>query len=156
MTSRPTNRRLLLIGAGYTGTLVAAELARRADGPVLVAILDDNATRHGERIGNVPILGPVTALSEVAQGLAVDEVVIAIPSLSGGRLRDIVTACRAAGLPVRTMPSIVELLGRAITPRQLRPVEVADLLRRTEARCDEAPPSYLSGSGCSLPEPAAR
>lgn len=43
------------------------------------------------------------------------------------------------------MPGILELLGQPITPRQLRPVEVGDLLRRAEVRCDQEPPEYLLG-----------
>jgi FlaA1/EpsC-like NDP-sugar epimerase len=138
-------RRLLLIGAGYTGRLVAEALERSARDQHLVAALDDDPARLGTSVGQVRVAGPVAMLGQLARAHRVDEVIVAIPSLPGARLREIAAACRALGLPVRTMPSIVELLGQPITPRQLRPVELADLLRRTEACCDEPPPPYLRG-----------
>ncbi len=138
-------RRILLVGAGYTARLVADELVRHARGQDLVAVLDDDPALVGRQLGPASVVGPLAALDEVVRSHAVDEVVVAIPSLPGARLRELVVACRRLGLPVRTMPGIVELLGQAITPRQLRPVEVADLLRRAEVRCDEPPPPYLRG-----------
>lgn len=138
-------RRLLLIGAGYTARLVADEFVRHQLGEELVAALDDDLALHGHRIGPAVVVGPIASLGDVAAEYAIGEVVVAIPSLPGARLRAITIACRRLGLPVRTMPGIVELLGRPISPRQLRPVEVADLLRRTEVRCDEPAPAYLRG-----------
>ncbi|MCC6164925.1 MAG: polysaccharide biosynthesis protein [Acidobacteria bacterium] len=140
-----TTRRLLLIGAGYTARLVADEFVRHQRGQELVVALDDDAALRDGRVGPAAVVGPIAALDAAVVDYAIDEVIVAIPSLSGVRLREITIACRRLGLPVRTMPAIVELLGRPITPRQLRPVEVADLLRRTEVRCDEPPPAYLSG-----------
>lgn len=138
-------RRILLVGAGYTARLVAEEFVRHQRGEELLAALDDDPSLQGRHVGPVVVAGPVSMLETVARSYAVDEVVVAIPSLPGPRLRDVTIAARRLGLPVRTMPGIVELLGRPITPRQLRPVELGDLLRRTEVRCDDPPPAYLHG-----------
>ncbi|MGV3517093.1 MAG: polysaccharide biosynthesis protein [Luteitalea sp.] len=138
-------RRILLVGAGYTARLVADEFVRHQRGQEIVAALDDDPSLLGARIGPVVVAGPVSALEDVARTHAVDEVVVAIPSLRGARLREIAVACRRIGLPVRTMPGIAELLGRSITPRHLRPVELGDLLRRSEVGCDDPPPGYLRG-----------
>ncbi|BCS34687.1 polysaccharide biosynthesis protein CapD [Luteitalea sp. TBR-22] len=145
MTSGESPRRILLVGAGHTARLLAEGLAAEAHGLRLVAVLDDDPARLGTRLGTALVEGAVSALAEVARRHEATEVVIAIPSLTGGRLREIVAAARGAGLPASTMPGIVELLGRSITPRQLRPVELGDLLRRTEVRCDDPPPAYLHG-----------
>jgi FlaA1/EpsC-like NDP-sugar epimerase len=139
-------RRLLLVGAGYTARIVAAELVRAARGEELVGVLDDDPARLGEQLGPTRVVGPLASLETVATALDVDEVVIAIPSLSGARLGEIALTCRALGLSVRTMPGIIELLGQPLTPRQLRPVELGDLLRRTEVRCDDPPPAWLGGT----------
>lgn len=155
-------RRILLVGAGYTGRIVAQELARAGDGR-LVGILDDDLRMLGQQFGTSVVLGPIASLANVAAAHEADEAIIAIPSLSGPRLREIAIACREIGLPVRTMPSIVELLGQPITPRQLRPVELGDLLRRTEVRCDDPPPAWLrdqvvliTGAGGSIGRELAR
>ena len=144
MSGRPS-RRLLLVGAGYTARIVADAFVRQARGEELVAALDDDPARLGEAIGPARVVGTMEALASVAAAERIDEVIIAIPSLPGPRLREIALTCRGLGLPVRTMPSITELLGQPITPRQLRPVELADLLRRSEVRCDDVPPAWLRG-----------
>ena len=138
-------RRILLVGAGYTARIVADEFVRHQRGEELIAALDDDPARLGQPVGPVTVVGPVASLEQIVQSHAVDEVVVAIPSLPGPRLRAITMACRRLGLPVRTMPGIVELLGLPITPTQLRPVELGDLLRRTEVACDDPPPAYLRG-----------
>ena len=66
-----------------------------------------------------------------------DEVLIAIPSAPGTVRARVVTACRERGVPVRTMPTVFELLrtGGAVM-RQVRPVEVEDILGREPIRMD--------------------
>ena len=67
-----------------------------------------------------------------------DEVVIAIPSAPGTLRARVVTACRARGIPVRTMPTVFELLrdgsGQMRVTRQLREVRVEDMLGREPVR----------------------
>ena len=75
------------------------------------------------------------------------EVLIAIPSAPGRCARKVVSACRDRGVPVRTMPTVFELLqtgGRLM--RQVREVKVEDVLGREPVRMDSsASASYLSG-----------
>lgn len=139
-------RNVLFIGAGYTGALVAAEFQRHARTERLVGFLDDDRTKQGTNVGGLPVLGTLDELGTVVARQRVDQIVVAIPSASGDQLRAISRACTAAGVDVRTMPSILELLGQPLSPRQLRPFEPGDLLRRSEVRCDAPPPDYLTGA----------
>ena len=58
-------RRILLVGAGYTGRIVAQELARAGDGR-LVGILDDDLRMLGQQFGTSVVLGPIASLANVA------------------------------------------------------------------------------------------
>ena len=76
-----------------------------------------------------------------------DEVLIAIPSAPGTMRARVVAACRERGVPVRTMPTVFELLqdgGRVL--RQVRNVEVEDMLGREPVRMDiDRVGGYLTG-----------
>ncbi len=76
-----------------------------------------------------------------------DEVLIAVPSAPGSMRARVVSACRTRGVPVRTMPTVFELLqngGRLM--RQVREVRVEDVLGREPVRMEiERVGSYLSG-----------
>ena len=79
-----------------------------------------------------------------------DEVVIAIPSAPGTLRARVVTACRERGIPVRTMPTVFELLqdgsGQLKVTRQLREVRVEDMLGREPVRMElERVGAYLAG-----------
>lgn len=139
------NTRVLIVGAGYAGRLVAGEWSRWRDAPVLVGFLDDDPDLTGDVVAGVPVLGPTTHVANVVARLDIDEVVVAIPSLSGDRLRILADTCRGAGVAMRTLPSSADLLGRTLSPTDLRPVQVGDLLRRAEITCHEPPPAYLQG-----------
>ena len=76
-----------------------------------------------------------------------DEVMIAIPSASGELRGRVVIACREHGVPVRTVPTVFELLqgGNHLT-RQLREVRVEDVLGRNPVRMEiESVGGYLTG-----------
>src|SRR5207248_10991375 len=90
---------------------------------------------------------------ELARGLDErerDEVGIAIPSAPGTLRARVVTACRKRGIPVRTTPTVFELLQHGpgtlrVTP-QLREVRVEDMLGREPVRMElERVGAYLSG-----------
>lgn len=141
-----TRRRVLLVGAGQTGAIVAAEFKRQASHDVLVGFLDDDPDKTDIHVAGLPVLGLVRELGHIVATHQVDRVIITIPSATGALLRRITDACHAIGVDVKTMPGIVELLGQPVTTRQLRPVELGDLLRRAQVGCDAPPPGYLAGA----------
>jgi FlaA1/EpsC-like NDP-sugar epimerase len=93
------------------------------------------------------VLGSTEELPRVLEDVEPDEVLIAVPSAPGTMRARVVRACRARGVPVRTMPTVFELLqngGRLM--RQVREVRVEDVLGREPVRMEiELVGSYLSG-----------
>ena len=89
-------------------------------------------------------------LARVLDEVEPDEVVIAIPSAPGELRGRVVTACRERGIPVRTMPTVFELLrdgsGQLRVTRQLREVRVEDMLGREPVREElQRVGAYLAG-----------
>ena len=133
------SRRALVIGAGVAGGMIVRELIYNPQLGILpVAILDDDVHKHGLRLHNVPVSGPLSALEKVALDLAATDVIIAMPSASGRRLRDVLRQSTDAGLQTRTVPGLYELLSGEKRVDALRQIELQDLLRREPIKTDLA------------------
>lgn len=140
-------RRLLIIGAGDAGEMLMREVVRtyaRRYEPV--GFLDDNPSKHGERIHGVPVLGPIAQVVEVAERGRVDEIIFAIPSLSGREMREILEICRPTGATIRTLPGVDRLIDGHVTVSQLAEVNIEDLLGRDPVVLDtEALARFIEG-----------
>jgi FlaA1/EpsC-like NDP-sugar epimerase len=127
----PDTMRCLLVGAGSAGSAMARELRRVPDfGLRPIGFLDDNPAKR--RVQNLPVLGPIAALTQVAAAHAVDVVIVAIPSLAPEAVRRIAEAACAAGVIVRYLPSFVAALERDARVGDLRHVRIDELLGRRE------------------------
>jgi FlaA1/EpsC-like NDP-sugar epimerase len=147
-------RDVLIVGGGQGGRLVVRELARN---PQLrlrpVGFIDDDPRKQGIKDEHgLKVLGTTGAeqLSRVLDEVEPDEVIIAIPSAPGTVRARVVAACRARGIPVRTTPTVFELLqdgsGQLQVTRQLREVQVEDVLGREPVLMElERVGAYLSG-----------
>jgi FlaA1/EpsC-like NDP-sugar epimerase len=132
-----TFRRTIIVGAGVAGGMIVRELVENAQlGMAPVAILDDDPRKHGLRLHNVPVLGPLSALERVATAAAATDVVIAMPSAAGRVVREVVRAARAAGLVARTVPGLYEIVSGEKRVNALRQIEIQDLLRREPIKTD--------------------
>lgn len=128
------NQRVLIAGAGAAGTMVARELARNPQlGMHPVGFLDDDPIKQSKRMGGLPVLGGLNRLREIVDSHRVDEVIIAMPTAPGPKLRELVTLCREAGVKSQTVPGVFELLTGKVGVNRLRNVEISDLLRRSPA-----------------------
>ena len=124
---RQAGRRVAIVGAGEVGAALARELQTKATLRPVV-FFDDAKRKHGTQIHGVPVVGAVENLHE-GNVLEVEEVIIAMPSAPGARVREVVELLDELGLRCRTVPSMSQLaVGDRVTA--LRPVEIADVLGR--------------------------
>jgi FlaA1/EpsC-like NDP-sugar epimerase len=148
-------RDVLIVGGGDGGRLVVRELVRN---PQLrlrpIGFIDDDPRKRNlkDPEHGLKVLGTTEAsdLERVLDEVEPDEVVIAIPSAPGTVRARVVTACRRRGIPVRTLPTVFELLkdgsGQLRVTRQLREVRVEDMLGREPVRMElERVGAYLAG-----------
>ena len=142
-------RDVLIVGAGSGGQMILREILRNPGiGYRPVGFVDDNPRMRGLRHEHgVPVLGATGELPRILDEVEPDEVVIAIPSAPGTLRARVMKACRDRGIPVRTLPTVFEMLqsGGSVM-RQLRALRVEDVLGREPVRLElERVGGYLNG-----------
>lgn len=138
-TRRATDadRRVLIAGAGAAGGMVVREiLANPQLGLTPVGFVDDDRSKHGMRLGTLPVLGSLDQLRDIAERERVQELIIAMPRASGTVVRRVVRAGYDAGLRTRTVPGLFEILDGRVSVTALREVQIEDLLRRDPIQTD--------------------
>jgi FlaA1/EpsC-like NDP-sugar epimerase len=130
--ARRDTRSVLIVGAGDGGRLVLRELLRNAQlGLSPIGFLDDDPRKRRLILDGVRVRGTTQELPRILEEAEPDEVIIAIPSAPGELRMRVVNACRERGIPVRTLPTVFELLRGSIElTRQVRDVQVEDVLGR--------------------------
>lgn len=129
------SKRVLIYGAGVLGEEVARKLMRNSEEYRVVGFLDDEASKIGKTLHNVPIYGSAAQLSAMLAKLHVAELILAIGALEGAAVRAIARECRRQKVVCRIVPSFSDLLRQDIDIKNL---DVADLLRREPKDLDKA------------------
>ena len=141
-------KEVLVVGAGDAGQLILREMQKNPTlGYTPIGLVDDDPRKRNVRLHGVRVFGTTADLPALLADNRPDEVIIAIPSAAGESRQRIVNACRDAGIPVKTLPAVHELIsGDLNLARQLREVQVEDVLGREAVELDLASiASYLNG-----------
>ncbi|MHB8784324.1 MAG: polysaccharide biosynthesis protein [Desulfobacteria bacterium] len=134
---RGTERRVLIVGAGAAGQMIAREIAENvALGMEQVGFIDDDREKIGTRIHGVKVLGGHTKIADVCGKYDVNEIIIAVPSAPPSVVRRIVEHCRGVTAAFRILPGIGDLIGGKVSVRALRNVDLEDLLGRDPVALD--------------------
>ncbi|HFD80710.1 MAG TPA: polysaccharide biosynthesis protein [Gammaproteobacteria bacterium] len=130
-------RRVLIVGAGKGGEMLVRDLLRSRDEKYEpVGFVDDDAMKQGREIHGIRVFGRCDDLVDLSERLAVDLVVLAIPSAKSRQMRRLVALCEQAGVPFRTLPPMNRLMSGQVTINQLRKVSIDDLLGREPVSLD--------------------
>jgi len=124
-------RRAIIVGAGAAGQMVAKELlsgGNRLYEPV--GFVDDDPLKLHARIQGIKVLGKISEISKAVTLHHATDIIIAIPSASGLLVRTIVTQCKEAGVPIKTIPALHKILTGEITVTNIRQAQSEDLLGR--------------------------
>jgi FlaA1/EpsC-like NDP-sugar epimerase len=142
-----SGQRVMIVGAGSGGRMVLEEiLTSREINVTPVCLVDDDASKLGMAISGVKILGNRHDITKLVKDLNVESIVIAIPTLSGKNKAEIVRICRDTGCRLKIMPGIYELIKGDVTVKEIRDVNIEDLLGREPVHLeDEGIHEYLSG-----------
>lgn len=146
--TRPNPERLLaiIIGAGEAGTVLARELMRNASDILPVGFVDDDELKHGRQVSGLRVLGNTSDLAKIVSRENIQVALIAIPSVSGSKRRQIYDILSPLGVEVRILPSMMELAGGKVSVSGLRHVKLEDLLGREPVRIDLEPSmNYVKG-----------
>lgn len=127
--------RVLIIGAGRAGEMLAREMLRAGKSDP-IGFLDDDPQLRGTRVQGLPVFGGLDKLERVAREHDVSQIVIAIPSATNEQMQRIVQHCELAGMPLRTLPRLQDIVAGRAAVSDLRAVSIEDLLGREKAELD--------------------
>lgn len=134
---RVTDRRVLIVGAGAAGQMIAREIRENnALGMTAVGFIDDDTAKIGGRIQGLRVLGGHEQLGKTTSAHEVKEIIIAMPSAPASVIRHIVEHCREVPARFRILPGVGELIDGRVSVSRLRNVNLADLLGRSPVMLD--------------------
>jgi FlaA1/EpsC-like NDP-sugar epimerase len=148
MTMVARGKEVLVVGAGDAGRLIVQEMQRsRMLNYTPIGFVDDDPRKRNTRIMGVRVLGTLDELPRVLREHRPDELLIAMPSVSGDVRRRIVETAQQLRIVVKTLPGLYELItGEVGLAGQIRPVQVEDVLGREQVEVDfHEVAAYLEG-----------
>jgi FlaA1/EpsC-like NDP-sugar epimerase len=131
-------KRILVVGAGSAGEGLIRDLYRSilAKKYFPVAFVDDNTTRHGCELHGVRVIGACKDIPKLVSKYAIELIIIAIPSASSKRMREIVQYCEESKIPFRTLPGLKDIADGIVKISSLREILLEDLLGREQVDHD--------------------
>lgn len=136
LNKKPT----LIVGAGQGGSMLVRQMLRSSDmkmEPVL-AVDDDKNKQKIVITEGVKVQGYINDIPELVKRFGIKKIIIAIPTLSAKRLKEINDICNIEGIELFKMPNIEDVLSGDLEVNQLKKVDVEDLLGRDPVELDMA------------------
>ena len=132
--------RIVVVGAGGTGAAALRELRHNPQiGLVPVALVDDDRSLQGRRVHEVPVAGTLAELGRVIDDYDVHQVLFAIPSAPSSTLRAVADVATKKQIPVRVIRAASSWVNGMARLRDLRDLEIEDLLGREAVDIDLTP-----------------
>jgi FlaA1/EpsC-like NDP-sugar epimerase len=126
-------RQTLIYGAGNAGVQLAQAMAFSLDYQA-ACFVDDDPALHRRVVAGLKVYDPLQ-LEDVIKRHEIEQVVVAIPSAAASARRALIARLEAAGLPVKMLPGLVEIVAGKASVSDIRDIDVSDLLGR-----DPVPP----------------
>lgn len=131
-------KRVMIIGAGNAAIRLINELrgVNNVNRYQVVALIDDNKRKQGEYLNGVKVYGGRDEIIKTVNQFDIDEIFIAVPSISEKNKKEILEICNKTGCELKTLPSISAVKEGVSIKSQLRKVDYTDLLGREQIKPD--------------------
>lgn len=144
---RDKRKNTMVVGGGEAGAMIIKEfqnsryLAHR-----VCCVVDDNTSKVGKYIRGVKIMGTRTDIPYLAHELDIDEIVVALPSVSQKEVSAILQICQKTDCQLRVLPGLYQMINGEVSVSRLRKVEIEDLLGREPIKLQvESVMGYVQG-----------
>jgi FlaA1/EpsC-like NDP-sugar epimerase len=130
---------VMIYGAGDLGLTMYMAIQRNDNPSYHVAgFIDNNRSLQGKRKSGISIYSPEMAMKKIIPMHNIRELIIAISPdrINKYEYEDLLEYCLNNRIEIKKLPPVKEWLRGALTPQQLRPIEITDLLGRKEIRLD--------------------
>ena len=132
--AKSDSQRVIIYGAGSSGRQLSEALYHSSEFSV-VAYIDDNPVLNGLEVNSVRIYR-ASEIPDLIERFDVDLILLAIPSASTQRKKEIIDELSLYELKVMTLPGLSDLAGGKVSISDVREVDIADLLGRDEVKPD--------------------
>jgi FlaA1/EpsC-like NDP-sugar epimerase len=137
LKKKTPRHRVLIIGAGDAGAMVARELLSNDEMELKPAgFIDDDPLKRNSSLLGIPVLGTTEEIPEITKQYQIKEIIIAMPSVKGEKIKNIVELCHKTGAKLKILPGIYEIINGRVSVDRIRPVQVEDLLGREPVKVD--------------------
>lgn len=146
--ARIQRRRVIVVGAGQSGDVIAREMNQRLDlKSQVIAFVDDDRSKVGFSIQGARVMGRIRDLPSVIEKMYPNEIIIAEFNLDGKKIKEVFQYAQASKIPVKIAPPVHQIISRKGLSDQFREVQVEDLLRRDVVEIDsQAIEKFFSGN----------
>ena len=128
----PDKMNTLIYGAGDGGTVLMRTLSQDTKSKFKIkAFVDDDPKRAGTQINTIKIYSPKVAMTpEFIEKFDIDVLILAIPSISEARRKEIIEQGMALNLIVKSIPSFDKWVDGKLESNQIQDIKIEDLLGR--------------------------
>jgi len=149
-------KRVLIYGAGSSGAQISMAF-KLSDEFVPVAFVDDNKVLHGRKLNGIEIFPPRN-IPELIRSHTPDFILLAMPSASKKRIREILSRLEPLPVEVKRLPYLEQLVSSEIGIEHIQDIALEDLLGRDPVpprpellrACIEGKSVMVTGAGGSI------
>ena len=133
-------KKIMIIGGGNAANVIIKEIrtSEHINNTTVKCIIDDDPSKQGTYIQGVKVVGTRGDIIETVNLFHINEIIIAMPSVSKKTIREIVEICNETSCNLKILPGVYQLMTGEVSVSQLRDIEVEDLLGRDSIRVDLA------------------
>lgn len=131
-------KQIMIIGAGNAANAIIKEIntSEHINNTLVKCIIDDDPQKQGTYINGIKVVGNRNDIIDCAGLYHIDEIIIAMPSVSKKTISEIVDICKETSCSLKILPGIYQFMNDEVSVSNLRNVEVEDLLGREAIKVD--------------------
>lgn len=121
---------IAIYGAGTLGRQVM-QICRNGVEYRPVVWLDDNSKYHGRELSKLRILDPKSeSTPAVLKSKGIETIIMAVPSVDGSRMKELLESLRRFDCRIKTLPSIEDIMENRVTTRDAKTLPLEELIGR--------------------------
>lgn len=135
--TKQVKERTLIVGAGDAGEQILRSILSSSSSYLVLGFVDDSSIKQGVMIHGFKVLGKINNISKIIKENQIEQMIIALPSVGSQTIKNAVVMGRKAGLKkIKVVPPIAEIINGEVSIRNLREIQVEDLLGREQVLLD--------------------
>ncbi len=128
---------VMVIGAGEAANVIIKEIINSTFSTMKIrCIIDDDQGKWGKYIQGIRVVGGRDRIVECADTYEIDQIIVAVPSISRSQLREILEICKETECKIKSLPGMYQIVNGDVSVSKLRDIEIEDLLGRDPVDID--------------------